>query len=137
MLLLSRLEQKAERSCLEPGKTVRAVLDPGLEEDLGVRLGPEDSSPGFQVPAKLHVVVNFPIEDNVPTPIGRGHRLGPAGKIENTEPAVAQADGGVTVGSLGIRAAMGQGAGHPRQDLLWGVRLVAKRGKTGDPAHGG
>ena len=71
----------------------------------------------------------------MPTAIGGRHRLGPAGKVEDTEATVAEADGGVGIGPLGIRAPVGQGAGHGRQCLLGEVRLVTKGGKAGDPAH--
>ena len=61
--------------------------------------------------------------------------MGPAGKIEDAEPAMAETDGGVAICSFGIRAAVGEGAGHGSQRLFRRFRLVAKGGETGDAAH--
>jgi hypothetical protein len=78
-----------------------------LKEDFRVGLGAKGGSAGFKVTTKFQVVVDFSVEDKVPTTIGGGHRLGAARKIQNAESTVAEADSGVGVSSVCIRAPVG------------------------------
>lgn len=120
---------------VEAGEAVGPVLGPGLQQDLGVGLGLEGGTAGLEVTAKLEVVVDLAIKDDVPPPVGRGHGLGPAREVEDAEPAVSETDGGVSVDALGVRSTVGKGAGHGGQRRLRIARRVAMGGETGDAAH--
>ena len=68
---------------IEAGEAVSAVLGPGLEENFRIGLGLKHDSPCLQIPPKFHVVVNFPVKDDVPSTIGGRHGLATAGEVEN------------------------------------------------------
>ena len=62
--------------------------------------------------------------------------MGASGEVEKTESAVPESDGGISIGTLRVRSAVGEGTGHGRQGLFGGVRLVAQCRESGDAAHG-
>jgi hypothetical protein len=78
-----------------------------LKEDFRVGLGSKGGSASFEVAAKFQVVVDFSVEDKVPTTIGGGHGLGAARKIQNAESTVAKPDTGVGVSAVCIRTPVG------------------------------
>ena len=93
-----------------------------FENDLGVGMAaPLDDVPGArEFGPDVLGVVEFAVVDRDPAPAGRVHRLR-AGRrhIDDRQPAVAEGEPGLAVGpdAFGIRAAMGEGAGHGGNDF--------------------
>jgi hypothetical protein len=120
---------------VEAWEAIGTILCPGLEEDFRVGLGLEHDPTGLQIPSKFDIVVNFPVKNDVPPTVGGGHGLSAAGQVENTEATVSQPDGGIAVGTLGIRSAVGEGVGHAGEGHFRFFRLMAMRGESGNAAH--
>jgi hypothetical protein len=106
-----------------------------LEEDFRIGLGAEGGSTSFEVATEFEVVIDLPIKYDVPASISRRHGLGSAGGIENAEAPVAEADGGIGVGALGVGSSMSEGVGHKREGRLRFSGVVSVRGKSSNAAH--
>jgi hypothetical protein len=123
------------KHAVEFRETVGPIFSPGLEEDFRIGLGAEGGSAGFEIATEFEVVINLSIKNDVPAAIGGGHGLGSAGEIENAEAAVAEADGGIIVGALGVGPSMKKGVGHSGEDRLRFSGVVSVRGKSSNAAH--
>ena len=106
-----------------------------MEEDFRIGLGLEHDPACLEVPPKFHIVVNFPVENDVPPAVGGGHGLRPTGEVENAQASMPQPDGRIRVGTLRIRSAVGKCSGHVRKSHFRFFRLMAMRGESGDAAH--
>jgi hypothetical protein len=108
----SRVPDGEGEHAVEAGKTVGAILCPGLEKDFGIGLGTKGGATGLEIAAEFEVVVDFTVKYDVPAAVGGGHGLGPSGKIEDAKATVPKANGRVGVCAFGVRSAMGEGIGH-------------------------
>jgi hypothetical protein len=106
-----------------------------LEEDFRIGLGAEGGSAGFEIAAEFEVVINLSIKDDVPASIGGRHGLGSSGEIENAEATVAEADGGISIGALGVGPSMSEGIGHSGEGRLRLSGVVSVGGKSSNAAH--
>jgi hypothetical protein len=106
-----------------------------LEENFRIRLGAEGGSTSFEIATEFEVVVNLSIKNDVPASICGGHGLGSAGEIENTEAAMTEADGGISVGALGVGSSMKEGVGHSKEGRLRFSGVVSVGGKSSNATH--
>ena len=120
---------------VESGETVGPVFGPSLEKNFRIGLCAEGGSAGFEIAAEFEVVIYLSIKNDVPASICGGHGLGSAGEIENAEAAVAEADGGISVGALGVGPSMKEGVGHSGEGRLRFSGVVSVGGKSSNAAH--
>ena len=105
-----------------------------MEQDFGVGVvGGEFVAEGEQLGAQFGVVVDLAVEDHAELAVARPHRLRAAREVEDREPAEAEEDARffIVPQPLGIRPAMADRRGHPRE-----VAEIARANEPRYPAHG-
>src|SRR5205085_2931428 len=100
---------------LEPLDAARAPGVPGLQDHLGVAAREEAVAEPLKLVAKLLVIVDAAVEDEVEAELGIHHRLGRTGReVDDLQPLVAEADPPAHQLPAGIGAAPGLAAHHRR-----------------------
>jgi hypothetical protein len=83
-----------------------------VQDHLGVALAAKPVALGFEVAAKLPVVVDFSVEDDLEGVILIGHGLSPPGEIDDSQTGHAEPNARLLVGSHVVRAAVLEDAEH-------------------------
>ncbi len=105
--------------------TICAVLVVGMNYRFSVAVGVESVPEFLQLRPQLQVVVDLAVENNPGAAVLVVNWLLTPGKIDNREPAHAQADGPVDVESVVIRTAMPDGIAHaPQQRFIDALTLA-------------
>ena len=73
----------------EAGRTVFGPLLVSMQQDLGVRLGPEAVALGLQVGAQLVIVIDLAVEDNPDGPVFIRQRLVTADEVDNRQTSMS------------------------------------------------
>ena len=134
-ILIGIVEREGEHA-VQPGERMRPPLPPGGEDHLGVALGEEDVTLGFELGPDLAEIVDLAIEADRDPPVGRQHRLrGGVGEVDDREAAMAEADPGRGPDAAAVGTAMGEHLRHrldpSRIDRLGHVGME----DAGDAAH--
>src|SRR5690348_4639881 len=86
--------------------------------------------------AQLAVIVDLAVVDELQIPVGAGHRLMPAGDVDDAEPAHAQAGDGIGVDAAVVGSAMADRVAHPPEQRFASLGRKVETDVTGDAAHG-
>ena len=128
--------EREREHAVQARKALDAPARPGGQDHLGIAIGAELGALGLQLAAKLPEIVDLAIEHDRRTAIGRMHRLGRAGDVDDRQPAVAQPDPRAGPDARPVWSAMGERVRHARDalgiDRLGGAAME----NPGDAAHG-
>ena len=83
-----------------------------MDNHFRVGARPEDVSSLFEFRTQFLEVINLAVQDDPYLLLRVGHRLVPAGQIDNRQPPKAEPNRAVKIVSLVIRATMDHGLGH-------------------------
>ncbi len=124
------VEEREGEDAVELRREPDPFLFVEVGEDLGVARGVERVPVAEQVLAQLRVVVDQPVEDDDDVAVLVGHRLPAAGRVEDREAPVAEADAVARVEAVAVGTAVGQRVGHRLDE-----GAVSEAERAGDPAH--
>ena len=122
---------------LETVDAGRAELLVGVENDFGVARGPEPMASGLEQRPQRAVVVDLAVEDDPAGLVLVGHRLMPAGAIDDRQPPMTERHPLAVVESVAVRAAMPERIGHAARTASRRVRGQRSfdRERATDAAH--
>ncbi len=106
------MEREGEHAAQLGGK-IQAVHRIGVQDGLRIRVGPRLAALRTQRRIQLDVVVDLAVGRQRELTVGRDHRLMPGGEPDDRQPCLRQPDRAVAIDAVIVRAAVGQGRGHP------------------------
>ena len=89
---------------------------------------------GFELVSQLGLVVELAVVGDPDRAVFVGHRLGAAGHVDDRQPAMPERSRSLTIKTVAIGPAMGEGCRHPLDDRAIG-RLAGPIHESGDAAH--
>ena len=121
-LARSGVPERYGKHPIQPGREVIPMIFVEMDYDFGVALRPEAVSAPNELGAQLLEVIDLAVRHHYYTTVLVGHGLAPGlGKIDDAQPAMAQADGGTPAASLAITALADVKACIVRTPVLQGV----------------
>src|ERR1035437_9720142 len=106
-----------------------------MEENLGVRLGPEPVAHRLKAGTEVEKVEDLPVEDDPERFVFVGDRLLASLQIDDAEPCASQADGMIHVDSELIRSPMADHSEHAQKSGLLDRSRVRETEGPDDAAH--
>src|SRR5260221_10563910 len=105
--LFPLVPQRKGKHAAEALQTIRAPFLPGVNDDLGIRMGAEAMSPVRQLCRKGLEIVDLAIERDDNGVVLVEQRLLAPGDADDGEPAMAETDGARQMEAAAVRTAMG------------------------------